>query len=103
MTSKILLFFFTLSLFCSCLNNNSNKTEEEKPTYKISSLVDTFKNSSEEIPELKQIDSAKIIELKKYVNIKKDEFKETNWYTPKTAPLYRNQNGIYCYFFSRQY
>ena len=46
----------------------------------------------EETPEIK--------ELKKNFNIKKDEFDENNivWYKPKSAPSYRNANGFYCYF-----
>lgn len=46
------------------------------------------------------IDSAKINELKSLFNYKKDEFSEDQleWITPKAAPVYRNENGIYCYF-----
>ena len=46
----------------------------------------------EETPQIK--------ELKKKFRIKKDEFDENNlvWYVPKTSPIYRNSNGIYCYF-----
>jgi len=46
----------------------------------------------EETPQIK--------ELKKKFKIKKDEFDENNlvWYEPKTAPNFRNANGFYCYF-----
>jgi hypothetical protein len=46
----------------------------------------------EETPQIK--------ELKKKFRIKKDEFDENNlvWYEPKTAPNFRNANGFYCYF-----
>jgi hypothetical protein len=46
----------------------------------------------EETPEIK--------ELKKKFKIKKDEFNEDNlvWYEPKSSPTYRNTNGFYCYF-----
>lgn len=33
-----------------------------------------------------------------YFNFKKDDFNGFEWVTPKTAPRYLNQNGIYCYF-----
>ena len=46
----------------------------------------------EETPQIK--------ELKKKFRIKKDEFDENNlvWYEPKSAPNFRNANGFYCYF-----
>lgn len=45
-------------------------------------------------------DSLKVKSLEKSFRIKVDEFSNNNkkWYTPKTAPLYANANGIYCYF-----
>ena len=45
-------------------------------------------------------ETPQIIELKKKFRIKKDEFDENNlvWYEPKTAPNFRNANGFYCYF-----
>ncbi len=55
--------------------------------------IETFKNTV-------QIDSAKIKELEKFFNSKKDEFDPNAlvWQKPKSAPTYTNQNGIYCYF-----
>jgi hypothetical protein len=46
----------------------------------------------EETPQIK--------ELKKKFRIRKDEFDENNlvWYEPKYSPTYRNANGFYCYF-----
>jgi hypothetical protein len=45
-------------------------------------------------------ETPQIIELKKKFRIKKDEFDENNivWYQPKSSPIYRNANGFYCYF-----
>jgi len=45
-------------------------------------------------------ETPQIIELKKKFRIKKDEFDENNivWYQPKSSPIYRNSNGFYCYF-----
>lgn len=45
-------------------------------------------------------DSIKSKELLKYFTLKKDEFDANNqvWVKPKSAPMYRNYNGIYCYF-----
>lgn len=46
------------------------------------------------------VDSAKIKDLLRYFNVKKDEFDPNGktWYKPKSAPKYTNQNGIYLYF-----
>tara|TARA_B110000503_G_scaffold11236_1_gene15312 strand:- start:285 stop:833 length:549 start_codon:yes stop_codon:yes gene_type:complete len=61
------------------------------------------KNKEKEIEEFRKnvkIDSTKIKELKPFFNIKKDEFDPSGkeWYEPKTAPKYTNENGIYLYF-----
>lgn len=47
-----------------------------------------------------EIDSLKVSQLSPNFIITKDEFSNENlcWYTPKSAPKYVNQNGIYCYF-----
>lgn len=46
------------------------------------------------------IDSVKVKQLEKSFRIKSDEFSNENkkWYKPKSAPIYTNANGIYCYF-----
>ena len=55
-------------------------------------LTETKQKVVEETPEIK--------ELKKKFKIKTDEFDKNNlvWYEPKTSPTYRNANGFYCYF-----
>lgn len=47
-----------------------------------------------------EVDSGKIKELLPFFKVKKDEFDPNGKvvYTPKSAPQYINQNGIYCYF-----
>ncbi|MCL8009431.1 hypothetical protein M8845_18545 [Gelidibacter japonicus] len=68
------------------------------------SLKETVDNNKEkDIENFKstvQVDSAKIVELEKFFNSKKDEFDPNAlvWHKPKSAPTYTNQNGIYCYF-----
>ena len=61
------------------LKSNLNKPNENKRVI-------------EETPQIK--------ELKKKFRIKKDEFDENNlvWYEHKTSPNFRNANGFYCYF-----
>lgn len=45
-------------------------------------------------------ETTEIKELKKKFRVKKDEFDENNlqWYEHKSSPNYRNRNGLYCYF-----
>ena len=39
-----------------------------------------------------------IARVSKSFNQKKDEFSTKTWIEPKSAPKYRNRNGVYCYF-----
>lgn len=68
----------------------------------ITSLRSTVPNyeKEENIINKVNIDSSKIKDLIKYFDIKHDDFSTNNktWYTPKSAPKYTNDNGIYCYF-----
>lgn len=47
-----------------------------------------------------QVDTAKVLELQRYFDVRVDEFSNNDrkWHTPKSAPKYTNMNGIYCYF-----
>ncbi len=86
-------------------NKEKRKTEIEKRINSLGNIAKEIKedHKKEEIEDFKKvakIDSAKINELKKYFEIKKDEFSadEKTWYQPKSAPKYTNRNGLYCYF-----
>ena len=39
-----------------------------------------------------------IAKMKPLYREKKDEFSTSTFYIPKKAPMYRNRNGVYCYF-----
>lgn len=58
------------------------------------------KEQQETFAKTATIDSAKVKELEKLFRIKVDEFSNNNkkWYKPKSAPIYTNANGLYCYF-----
>ena len=63
--------------------------------------VDNYKDEKNtEFKKTAKIDSVKIKELTKYFVKKKDEFSNSKltWFTPKSAPKFANENGIYCYF-----
>ncbi len=67
----------------------------------IQELVDKNKKEAQEsFSQTASIDSAKVKQLEKLFRIKVDEFSNDNkkWYKPKSAPVYTNANGIYCYF-----
>lgn len=67
----------------------------------IQESVDKSKNEERQsFLKTAKIDSAKIKQLKKSFQIKSDEFSNDNkkWYKPKSAPVYTNANGLYCYF-----
>ena len=88
----------------------SKYTKENEITEWVQSQPNTIKQSADERrmkknkEQMARRDSAKIKELVKFFNVKKDEFDVdgTTWYKPKDAPKYINQNGIYVYFGVRE-
>lgn len=67
----------------------------------IQESIDKNKKETQESFSMSaDIDSAKVKKLEKSFRIKQDEFSNNNkkWYKPKSAPIYTNANGIYCYF-----
>ncbi len=97
----------TNSVFFTDKDKHEKEIEE-----RIFSKRNTFqesgdRNKKEEIESFKQtanVDSSRIKELEFFFTKRKDEFSNNNkiWYTPKSAPKYTNQNGIYCYFQSEE-
>lgn len=61
-------------------------------------IKESMKGNNESVKAVEE--TAEIKELKKKFRIKRDEFDENNleWYEHKTSPKYRNSNGLYCYF-----
>lgn len=106
---KALYLGIILAMFVSC------QTKEQKDKEYIDNILEQRKNDDKSNIDTSTIDTA--INLKKqeeydklnkavkerlspFFNKKADEFSssKTIWYTPKDAPRYVNQNGIYCYF-----
>ena len=86
-----------------------NKEEREQEIYNDifsapnsvkQSMEESKKEEAENFKKTVKIDSQKINELKVFFRIKQDEFsnEEKITYTPKSAPIYINDNGLYCYF-----
>lgn len=94
------------------ISNSVFFSEKDKREKEIEERIFSIKNSiqesvdnvkKEKIESFKQTtsdDSTKIKELVKDFRQKKDEYSNDNkiWYQPKSAPIYTNANGIYCYF-----
>ena len=64
------------------------------------SIAGIKKERSGSFGKTSAVDSAKIKTLSKFFRITEDEFSNDNkkWYKPRSAPIYTNANGIYCYF-----
>ena len=92
----ILVAIFACIMFNSCGNNS--KTSDSSP--KISAERQKFIADSlaKEQARLDAINLETIEKCKPLFSEKSDEFSDFVWVTPKTAPKYVNQNGVFCYF-----
>lgn len=79
--------------------------EIEERIFSLENTIQEAVNNAEQekaaaFRQTTSIDSAKIKELVKSFRQKKDEYSNNDktWYKPKSAPVYINANGIYCYF-----
>lgn len=78
----------------------ATKEAQESEIRKSIMEIDMDENESYSEQTQSRVDSTRIKELLPYFKVKKDEFDPNGKivYTPKSAPKYINQNGIYCYF-----
>ena len=85
-----------LMIIGRCIPDGDDKNEktEDKPAATASSSA---KEDAQEAA-VSLVDSAKIKQLAPLFREKKDEFSGLTWIEPKSAPKYRNTNGIYTYF-----
>ncbi len=86
MKKVLLIFTFT---FISC---NSKPRDSDLDL----TVVDTS-DSQNLVTESKK-DNKKAKELAQFFRVKKDEFENVEWITPKSAPIYTNYEALYCYF-----
>ena len=68
--------------------------EIEREILSVSNKSEGLYNSEREVV----VDSVKAGKLKPLFVENKDEFEGYTWVQPKSRPIYRNQNGFYCYF-----
>ena len=79
----------------------SKTTQEKEISSEILSMNNIVGDSPVSDSQIEgRVDSSKIKELLPFFVVKKDDFDPNGkvWYTPKSAPKYVNQNGIYLYF-----
>ncbi len=92
----------------SSINFPNKATREKEILEKVAKRDNPFAASANKadsdsrkyLSTVTSIDTVKVKELEKSFRIKEDEFSNNNKkrYKPKSAPIYTNANGIYCYF-----
>ncbi len=97
---KIYFSFLILALCFACQNTSSNQDRQKFVEDSISREKDRI--AQERIEREKHIqdsiNSIIIAEKESLFEKKTDEFSDNTWVFPKTRPKYRDRNGAYCYF-----
>ena len=76
-------------------------SSREAKMKEIENQILSFSNKNEELYNSEReavVDPVKVGKLKSLFVENKDEFEGYTWVQPKSRPIYRNQNGFYCYF-----
>lgn len=76
----------------------STCSDDEESKNKVKSETNSNQSPAASNEEESSIDSVRAKELEPLFSKSYDEFTKTEWVTPKSAPKYRNQNGMYAYF-----
>ncbi|GAB3708723.1 hypothetical protein [Flavobacterium koreense] len=97
---KIILLLFILLFIYSCKNVNAESSYDFSGIDTNAVGVDTSDFNTGYKKEVIYVDSTIIKKLSPLFKKSIDEFSEDKiaWYTPKSAPKFRNRNGFYCYF-----
>lgn len=94
-----LIGFFIFIIYKSCDDNSSSYSSNDESSYTRSQIADSL--DSVRLVQTR-LDSAAnsetISQLKPFFNFKKDDFNNSTWVRPKSAPAYTNQNGFFLYF-----
>ena len=80
--------------FISCGNSSASNANREEFVRDSIARAEFVKDSI----ATAKLNNEIIAKCSKFFNVKKDEFSDYTWVTPKNAPKYRNENGVYCYF-----
>ncbi len=98
---KIFILLLAITVVACGLNNSKSQKEAERAAAEAAALREQFVKDSIARVEFVKDSIAKAEIIKKnqpLFIIKKDEFSNKSWVEPKTAPRYRNRNGVYAYF-----
>lgn len=98
---KIFILILAITVVACGLNNSKSQKEAERAAAEAAALREQFVKDSIARVEFVKDSIAKAEIIKKnqpLFIIKKDEFSNKSWVEPKTAPRYRNRNGVYAYF-----
>lgn len=107
---RYVLITLAALLAISCGNVSSNKSAKtdfeawEKHVNDSIMRAEAIKDSlkrvehSRKMAEMKVENEKTIARCKPLFKETKDEFSTKTWVEPKSAPRYRNRNGVYCYF-----
>lgn len=89
-------FIAGVLMFNSCGGNEQAKSEKARIEAERAMFV-----ADSIAKEHARIDSLNLLTIERCKPLfieKNDEFSDYTWVKPKSAPKYRNRNGIYCYF-----
>lgn len=94
----LLVAFATIS--CGSNSSNSNKAAERAAAEAAAKREQFVKDSIARVEFVRDsIAKAEVIKrCEPLFTVKKDEFSDKAWVEPKSAPKYRNRNGVYAYF-----
>ena len=102
---RVLVYFAAILTVCACANSTvSNKHKEKEEARARLEREQFVRDSLKRDQEIK--DSLALVERNAEIIARvsnnfiheKDEFSNTTWVKPKSAPKYTNRNGVYCYF-----
>lgn len=108
---KIILFVLAVNFIvglamvsCESTNNEQTTNTEKVASPKVdetrkAAIADSIAKAKQKNDSIAKQKNDSIINVAKgKVVVKSDEFSDRVWVEPKSAPKYRNRNGIYCYF-----
>ena len=99
---RVVAFVFTLIAavsLVSCGNNSASNSEKVKASREkfIRDSIARAEFVKDSIATA-QRNAEVIAKCANLFTVKTDEFSDKTWVKPKDAPKYRNRNGVYCYF-----
>lgn len=99
---RVFILFATVLAISACMNSSTNKQkQDDRAKLEREQFIRDSLARDKEIKDsiaTAERNAEVIARVSKSFNENKDEFSTTTWVEPKSAPKYRNRNGVYCYF-----